>query len=96
MSTMQVIEEVEDARLEPSQSVMAILDRSGDTKMIWDRRKRAEVDNAQATFDRLKKEGYAAYRVKSGKGLEGERGEVMKSFDSEAERMIMVPPLVGG
>ena len=71
---------------------LSVLDRTGDTKIIWDSAQEAEVDAARATFDDLKKKGYLAYSVNK----KGDKGEVMKKFDPDAERIIMAPPLVGG
>lgn len=71
---------------------LAILDRTGDTKLIWNSDKPAEVDNARRTFDDLKKKGYLAYSV----NREGDKGEVLKKFDPHAERIIMSAPVVGG
>jgi hypothetical protein len=72
---------------------MAILDRLGDTKVMWDKNDPNEVAAAKATFDSLKAKGFLAYSVK---GKKGDKGEVIKQFDPEAERLIMSPPLVGG
>ena len=72
---------------------MSIIDGSGDTKLIWDSEKPAEVENARQTFSNLKGQGYVPFAVT---GKEGVKGERMVEFDSEAERMIMVPPMVGG
>jgi len=71
---------------------LSVLDRTGDTKIMWDSAQDAEVDAARATFDDLKKKGYLAYSVNK----KGDKGEVMKKFDPDAERIIMAPPLVGG
>jgi len=71
---------------------MAILDRTGDTKIIWDSANEDEVEEAKRTFKNLKDKGYAAYSVNK----KGDKGEVMKKFDAEAERIIMAPPLQGG
>ena len=72
---------------------LAIMDHTGDTKLLWDSANKDEVDNARETFNRLTKKGYLAYAVK---GKNGDRGEQVKSFDPEAERIILTPPLVGG
>lgn len=72
---------------------MAIIDGTGDTKLIWDSDKQDEVANARRTFNELKAKKYVAFQVT---GREGEKGERMTEFDPEAERMIMVPPMVGG
>jgi hypothetical protein len=71
---------------------LCVLDRTGDTKLIWDSAQEDEVDAARRTFDDLKKKGYAAYSVNK----KGDKGEVMKKFDADAERIIMAPALVGG
>jgi len=72
---------------------MAIIDGSGDTKLIWDSNKSAEVENARQTFINLKAQGYVAFSVT---GKEGVKGERMSEFHPDTERMIMVPPMVGG
>lgn len=71
---------------------LSVLDRTGDTKIMWDSAQDAEVDAARATFDDLKKKGYLAYSVNK----KGDKGEVMKKFDPDAERIIMAPAMVGG
>lgn len=71
---------------------LSILDRTGDTKIIWDSAQEAEVDAARATFDDLKRKGYLAYTVNK----KGDKGEVIKKFDPDAEKIIMSPALVGG
>ncbi len=87
------IQEVANMELGPNQSVLAQLDQSGDTKVIWDRTKVPEVEAARATYERLKAAGYSAYSVK---GKDGEKGEVLHTFDEKAERIIMAPRMVGG
>jgi hypothetical protein len=72
---------------------MQVLDRTGDTKVIWDKNNPDEVENARRTFDELKAKGFLAYSVK---GRDGEKGELLRTFDPDAERLIMSPPLVGG
>jgi len=73
--------------------VMAILDRTGDTKLIWDCESKDEVDNARETFNRLRKKGYLAYKVV---GKEGNKGEQIHEFDPDAERIILSPAMKGG
>lgn len=87
------ITEVATEELGPNQSIMASLDQTGDTKIIWDRTKPDEVEAAKASFAALKKKGYSAYSVK---GEKGEKGEVMYNFDANAERVILAPPMIGG
>jgi hypothetical protein len=71
---------------------LAVMDHTGDTKTIWDPRNADEVDAARDTFNKLKKKGYAIFRVKG----DGTKGTQMSAFESDAEKMIAVPPIVGG
>lgn len=64
----------------------------GDTRTTWNPENQDEVDNAKASFDRLKKKGYLAYTVEDN----GEKGEVIQAFDPQAGRIIMAKPLAGG
>jgi len=68
------------------------MDREGDTKVIWDSGNAAEVAAAQKTFRDLKAKGFTAYSVKK----KGAKGKALASFDPEAERIIMSPPMAGG
>lgn len=71
---------------------LAEMNETGDTKIMWDSDNKDEVENARDTFNKLKKKGYTAYTVKK----KGERGEIMKEFDPNVERIVMVPMLGGG
>lgn len=71
---------------------LAVMDRTGDTKTVWDPTNADEVENAKATFDRFKKKGYLIYHVKD----DGKNGVAMDKFDSSASRMVAVPAIVGG
>jgi hypothetical protein len=72
---------------------IAVIDRTGDTKILWDKAKTVEVDNARESFKRLRKEGYLVYKVV---GDKGDKGEMMTEFDPNEERYIAAPPLQGG
>lgn len=74
------------------QSTMHIMDRSGDTKVLWSADNPDEVKAAKKTFDSLKKKGFLAYTVDE----DGGKGEVIREFDKTAGRIILTPPLVGG
>jgi hypothetical protein len=75
-------------------SAFAVMGERGDTKHIWDRTKPEEVEAARTLFDKLTKEKrYMAFRVTD---KEGNRGEQMREFDPDAERMILVPQFQGG
>lgn len=71
---------------------LATMDLSGDTKVYWDARVPAEVENARQTFRTLRGKGYAAYKLAVG----GAQGEQLLDFDPAAERIILVPAMQGG
>ena len=71
---------------------LAVMDRTGDTKVMWAAENEDEVANAKRTFDDLKKKGYMAYSVKRN----GDKGEQVREFDATAEKLIMAPPMQGG
>ena len=67
------------------------MDRTGDTRIKWNRNNDGEVAAARAHFDALKNKGYIAYKA------DGEtKGEVIKEFDPSAREIIMAPPTRGG
>jgi len=72
-------------------SELRIMGFGGDTKMSWDRRNDLEVSAARETFEKRIKEGWSAFREKF-----GSKGDKIKFFDVEAERIILVPPISGG
>lgn len=78
--------------VEPDVHAMRIMDDTGDTKKTWDPSAPDEVEDARRTFDDLKKKGYTAYRINE----DGEPGEVMRKFDSQAKAVIMRPAMKGG
>jgi agmatine/peptidylarginine deiminase len=71
---------------------MAVMDKSGDTKIIWNSDNVDEVDHARDTFNSFKKKNYVAYSVGEG----GKKDTVIHKFDPDVEKMILVPPVVGG
>lgn len=72
--------------------LMAELSERGDTKIRWDRDNPDEVAAARATFDRLTAERkFLAFSVSKGKP-----GERVRTFDPNAERILLVPQTVGG
>jgi hypothetical protein len=85
-----------DEAMKPNQDGkhwMAVMDATGDTKIMWSRDNPAEVEVARTSFEKLKKEGYTAFRVT---GKDGVAGEQMRDFDPNAERIIFTKPPVGG
>jgi len=71
---------------------MALLDGTGDTKVIWDPKNADEVDAAKTQFNALRKKGFIAYTVNK----KGDKGEIIREFDPDAEKIILSPPLAGG
>lgn len=71
---------------------LAVMDRTGDTKLIWDKDNPEDVAAARAMYDAQKAKGYMAYSVKKS----GKPGEVLQAFDPDAEKIIMAAPLAGG
>jgi hypothetical protein len=65
---------------------------AGDLSIRWSRDNTAEIAAAKATFDAMKAKGYVAYKTNSS----GDRGEVIRTFDPQAERITMAPQMVGG
>jgi hypothetical protein len=68
------------------------LDKSGDTRIEWNRSREIEVDAARRTFDSLREKGYMAYKLTG----TGARGEVIREFDPSAEKIVMAPQMAGG
>lgn len=71
---------------------MAVMDQTGDTKLIWDEDNDVEVEAARTMFNSLKKKGYLAYSVDK----KGEKGTQMSEFDASVEKIIMAPQMKGG
>lgn len=74
-------------------STLEITDHTGDTKIEWNKNVAAEVEAARETFSRMKENHkYLAYKVRR----DGSQGEVIRAFDPDAERIVMVPQTQGG
>ncbi len=71
---------------------MAVMSERGDTKLLWNPQNTDEVANAKRTFDDLRAKGYLAYTVTAN----GDKGEVIREFNANAEKIILAPPLRGG
>lgn len=72
---------------------MAVMNKTGDTKVIWDSKNEEEVDNAKKQFDHFTKTlKFAAFAVNK----DGSKSEQIRKFDSTMEKIIFVPPLAGG
>lgn len=71
---------------------LRVMGREGDVKVIWDRNNPDEVATAKASFDELRGKGHLAYKVRA----KGEKGEMIRTFDPNAEKIILAPPMAGG
>ena len=68
-----------------------VIDRTGDTRHIFDNQDRAEVTKAEQRFRELTGAGFTA-AVRSGLGEQ----RIVRSFDPTAEETLFYPRLVGG
>jgi hypothetical protein len=68
-----------------------VMDRTGDTRHIFDNQDRAEVAKAEQRFRELTGAGFTA-AVRSGPGEQ----RIIRSFDPTAEETLFYPRLVGG
>lgn len=84
--------EIIDLKLGPNQSVMAIMNETGDKKTIFDRSDPVQVEAAKAEFKVYKDKGYMAYKMLD----EGRRGEILHEFDPKAEKIVFAPQMRGG
>lgn len=71
---------------------MAEMDASGDTTYAWNPADAEDLIAARLHFDLMRGKGYAAYR----QDASGARGEVIRTFDPEARRIVYLKPLQGG
>ncbi len=72
---------------------IATLDDTGDTKSMWDKNNPTEVKAARKMFEDLTKQGFKAFKAVGEKGIQG---ELIRSFNPDHEKIIMVPPMAGG
>lgn len=67
-------------------------DATGDVKKSWNRNNPDEVEDARRSFNALKAKGFSAFRVDAA----GVQNGVMREFDPDAERIVLIPPVIGG
>lgn len=72
-------------------SELRILGKGGDMKISWNSRNETEITAAKETFEKRIREGWSAFREKM-----GIKGDKIKIFDPDAERIVLVPPICGG
>lgn len=71
---------------------LSTLDHTGDTRIQWDPENPRQVEEARAKFREMQKKGYAAFAVDKKNG----KGQSLAEFDPMEERVIFIPPMVGG
>ena len=76
--------------------IMQIQGRRGDEPVVWDVEVKEEVDAAKEKFSELLLGGHLAFSVNPKGDPRGMQGELIREFDQDAERILMVPPLAGG
>ena len=76
--------------------IMQIQGRKGDEPIEWDVAVKEEVRTAEEKFGELLLGGHLAFSVNPEGDPRGLEGELIRTFDKHAERILMVPPLAGG
>lgn len=69
---------------------LRILNESGDREVPWTAEDTESIRTAEASFFEHQRQGSAAF-AKTGNGH-----ELIKSFDPDAEEILIVRPLIGG
>lgn len=90
----QTLERLNGVTEEPAH-VLHIPDASGDTRIMWNPRDKAEVATAEAAFDAARAKGMLAYRIDDETG-KPKTGEVIRTFDKKAGKIVMAKPTQGG
>lgn len=70
---------------------LVILGQIGDLKVSWNSGNEDEIMAAKEIFEKRTKEGWSAFREKY-----GSKGEKIKFFDPNAERIVLIPQISGG
>lgn len=65
---------------------MRVLNRKGDIVIEWDAQTPKSVAEAKKQWKQLEKDGYQFFEA-----LPGEKGELLKKFDPELGRVLVVP-----
>ncbi len=81
-----------DTLVRPRVGTMKVMDQTGHTEISWNAEVNAEIEVARAAFEELTKKGYQAFSV----GENGKQDQRLRTFDPEAEKILMIPQLRGG
>ena len=72
---------------------MCVLGKEGDTKLLWNKKNKDEVENARRTFDKFVKEKrFVAFSISK----MGRKSKKVTEFDPNIQKLIFVPPIAGG
>ena len=72
-------------------SELRTLGRTGDVKLSWNSSNKEEINTVKEIFDKKISQGWTAFREKM-----GVKGDKIKIFDPDAERIVLVPQISGG
>lgn len=82
-----------------NQHVMNIMDHTGHSTVTWDPNDPQSVADARREFERLRRDGYSAFRMEATGDsvvVEHQSNERMDTFDPAAGKVLMIPQRVGG
>lgn len=77
---------------QPGDHEIAVMDRTGDTKHLWNPNNTTEVEVAREAFKKFRKDGYLIFSV----GADGEKKEQINEFDPYIGKYIATPAFKGG
>lgn len=72
--------------------VQIVMNKSGDTRHVYDLSTPADAASARALFRELTEKGYSAVGFRAG----NENGKLLREFDPDVQRTVFVPQLRGG
>ncbi len=68
---------------------LQVMDPTGHTSVKWDASNPDDVAAAKIIFEEMRAKGYSAFTT-------GQRGKRLTEFDASAEKVVLIPQLVGG
>jgi hypothetical protein len=71
---------------------LIVMDRNGDTRHEFDPTNPTSRATAEARFHELTGKGFRAVAL----GKDGAPGDLVRTFDSQAEQTLFIPQLAGG
>ncbi len=69
-----------------------VMDRNGDTRHEFDAQDPVALAEAERRFEQLLKRGYRAVALDG----EGDRGQLIRTFDPKRQKTLFIPQLVSG